>query len=200
MSAGQVVLAVLFAAACIYTVVGYPHRYGALTGRSRLFRTVGITLLVLFLGLVLLYTFLDFQASVPSRRIAALRQITYLAACFFLALTLLCLALLDWLEALVFYRREQRSLLHQMAREEMERARHSGRRWAARTISACCGGRSRWPAAAAPIPTRWSERWWSTSAARSSGKVSTRAKASPMPKRSRLRLPAPLLRGAERFT
>jgi hypothetical protein len=103
-NAVQTVLAVLFGAACLYTVLGYPHRYGALTGRSRLFRTVGLSLLVLFLGLVLLYTFLDFEANTASKKIAALRQITYLAACFFLALSLLCIALLDWLEAIVFYR------------------------------------------------------------------------------------------------
>jgi uncharacterized membrane protein YbhN (UPF0104 family) len=120
-NAVQTVLAVLFGAACLYTVLGYPHRYGALTGRSRLFRTVGLSLLVLFLGLVLLYTFLDFEANTASKKIAALRQITYLAACFFLALSLLCIALLDWLEAIVFYRREQRDLLRQMARDEMER-------------------------------------------------------------------------------
>ena len=117
MNAFQVILALLFAASCAYTVLGYPSRYGALSGRSRLFRTVGLFLLNLLLGLVLLYTFIDFKVG-ASDRAAALRAIIYLLACIFLGLSLMCIAVLDWLESLVAYRNAQRDILYKMAREE----------------------------------------------------------------------------------
>jgi hypothetical protein len=117
----QIILALVFAAACVYTVLGYPARYGALTGRSRLFRTVGLFLFDLLLGLVLLGTFIDFAYN-TTRVIGNFRALSYALACLFLALALMCIAILDWLESLVAYRREQRNLLQQMAREEWERA------------------------------------------------------------------------------
>ncbi len=119
MNAFQIVLAVLFAASCTYTVVGYPSKYGALSGRSRLFRTVGLFLLNLLFGLVLLGTFLDFRAN-ASARTAAFREIVYWIACIFLALSLMCIALLDWLESLVAYRRAQRDIVYKIIQDEIE--------------------------------------------------------------------------------
>ena len=119
MNAAQIILALLFAASCAYTVLGYPGRYGALTGRSRLFRTVGLFLLNLLLGLVLLGTFLDFRAN-ASDRVAALRALLYGSACIFLALSLMCIALLDWLELLVAYRRAQRDIVYKIIQDENE--------------------------------------------------------------------------------
>lgn len=117
MSPAQIVLALAFTFACTYTLVAYPHKYGALSGRSRLFRTIGLFLLNLLLGLVLLYTFLDFGAN-ASERVANFREITFLLACIFLGLALICIALLDWLESLVAYRRAQRQNLYDMAADE----------------------------------------------------------------------------------
>lgn len=116
MSPVQILLALLFAAACTYTVVGYPQRYGALSGRSRLFRSAGLFLLDLLLGLVLLGTLVDFR-DVERPRIALLRAGAYVLACVFLLFSLLCVALLDWLETLVAYRRAQRDILYRMRDE-----------------------------------------------------------------------------------
>lgn len=121
MNAVQVLFAVLFAAACVYTVVGYPHRYGALSGRSRLFRTSGLFLLDLLLCLVLLYTFLDFNVQ-GGGRVARIREILYILSCISLSLVLVCIAVLDALETYVAGRRERREVMHRLVQEEIERA------------------------------------------------------------------------------
>ncbi len=119
MSPVQILVALLFVVVCAYTVLGYPKGYGALSGRSRLFRTVGLFLLDLLLGLVLLGTFIEFAD--PLRpRLGPLRAFAYMLACVFLALSLVCIALLDWLESLVAYRRAHRDLIYRMARGEEE--------------------------------------------------------------------------------
>ena len=119
MSGPQIFLAALFGAACVYTVVGYPNKYGALSGRSRLFRTVGLFLLDLLLGLTLLGTFLDFRYGVTPK-VALGRLMTYVLACVFLALSLVCIAVLDSLESLVVFRRTQRDLLYRDRDDEGE--------------------------------------------------------------------------------
>lgn len=117
MSPAQIALSLLFAVACVYTVVGYPQRYGALSGRSRLFRSIGLFLLDLLLGLVLLGTLVDFtDADRP--RVAVVRASAYMLACVFLLFSVLCVVLLDWLETLVAYRRAQREVLYRMQEEE----------------------------------------------------------------------------------
>lgn len=113
----QIVLGLLFLGACVYTVLGYPHKYGALTGRSRLFRSTGVVIIDLLLGLVLLYTFINFSYG-ATPRVAALRGISYLAACLFLTFALLCIALLDWLEGIVALRRGQRDIFRQITRPD----------------------------------------------------------------------------------
>ena len=125
MSFFQVLLALGFVFACAYTVFGYPSRYGALSARSRLFRTLGLFLLNLLLGLVLLGTVLPFDEGV-SARAAALRQVAYWLACLFLALSLICVALLDWLESMAAYQRARRDILYKMAQEERERKEAEG--------------------------------------------------------------------------
>ena len=117
MTAAQVVLGLLFVGACVYTIVGYPKRYGALSGRSRLFRTAGLFLLDLLLLLVLMRAFLVFEES----RLGALRSALYWFSCLFMALSLLCIALLDALESYVTVRREQRAILQKAIQEEIER-------------------------------------------------------------------------------
>lgn len=117
LSVGQIFLGVLVLAASTYTVLGYPHKYGALSGRSRLFRTLGVFLLDLLLGLTLLYTFIDFAYG-ADKRVAAARAAAYILACLFLAFALLTTALLDSLESVVAYRRERRRALEEIIRGE----------------------------------------------------------------------------------
>ncbi len=123
MSVFPAIVGLLFAAACVYTVVAYPNKYGALTGRSRLYRTVVAFLLDLLLGLVLLGALVDWTPPAdPALRVSlAFRFIAYTLACVFLALSLLCLAALDWLEIQVVIRRSRRDVLVKMAEEEARR-------------------------------------------------------------------------------
>jgi ABC-type amino acid transport system permease subunit len=120
MSSAQVILAILLAAAVTYTVLGYPHRYGALTGRSRLYRTVSLFLLSLLLLLVFMGTFIDFYADV-GRKIGTIRQLFYWFSCILLGLIVPAMALLDTLESLVAVRREKRDYLMNMWHQDQER-------------------------------------------------------------------------------
>ena len=117
MKGPQIFLAIVFGASCLYTVLGYPVRYSALSGRSRLYRFVAVILLDLLLGLLLLGTFIEFRDYV-NPIMGSFRALAYGSACIFLALALVCLAVLDALESLVAYRREQRRLLSHMLEEE----------------------------------------------------------------------------------
>ena len=117
MSAAQIVLSLALAASSAYTVLGYPGHYGAPSGRSRLFRSVGLVLLDFLLGLLLLYTFLDFDFQTPLK-IATLRRLTYILSCIFLGLSVLCVSLLDALETFVVFRREQQRVFQQALEEE----------------------------------------------------------------------------------
>jgi hypothetical protein len=121
MTPAQIGISILMVGAMAYTVFGYPHRYGALTGRSRLYRTVGLIAIDLLLVLVLMGTLIDFGADVP-RRIAALRAALYWSACVILGLSLPCIALLDALESYTAVRREKRDFVQQMIQEEITRA------------------------------------------------------------------------------
>jgi hypothetical protein len=76
MSPAQIVLGLATLAAFVYTVLAYPHKYGALSGRSRLFRTIGVSLLDLLLTLVLMATFIDFSVGV-AKSVALFRMIFY---------------------------------------------------------------------------------------------------------------------------
>jgi hypothetical protein len=120
MTPAQIGLAVLLVGAMLYTVYGYPHHYGALTGRSRLFRTVGLVVIDLLLVLVLMGMSIDFKADVTPQ-IAVLRAALYWGACVILGLSLPCIALLDALESYTAVRREKRDFMQQMIQEEIEK-------------------------------------------------------------------------------
>lgn len=124
MTAGQWTLAFLLLFASGYTVWGYPHKYFALSGRSRLYRTVGLAALDLLLLLVLMGTFIDFKADV-TLRVALVRQLFYWAACLVLGLTLPLVGVLDALESYTAMRRERRAFLEQIVEEEAARARQT---------------------------------------------------------------------------
>lgn len=120
MTAMQFILGILLAAALGYTVIGYPHKYGALTGRSRLFRTVGLCVIDLLLVLGFFGTFADFRTGVDPR-LAQVRYLLYLLSCLTLLLTLPLIAALDALEVYSVARRERREYLNKIVEEERER-------------------------------------------------------------------------------
>ena len=122
MLTAQIILGLCVLGALTYTVLAYPNKYGALSGRSRLFRTVGLFLLDVLLVLVLMYTFIDFNAEV-SARAGALRRIFYVASCLFLCFALVCVSLLDALESYSSVRRERRKYLQSVMEAEVEKAR-----------------------------------------------------------------------------
>ncbi len=119
MQAPQIILAVLLAGAVLYTVLGYRHRYSALSGRSRLFRTVGLVLIDLLLALVLMWFFIPFGDG----KLGLARQGFYIASCVVLVLALLCIAMLDALETIVAARREESKFVRQVLQEEILQAR-----------------------------------------------------------------------------
>jgi hypothetical protein len=118
MTTVQTVFAALLGVAALVTVVGYPRKYGALSGRSRLFRTLGVLLIDLLLVLLLAYFSTDFKA-IPDARVAAVRGGIYLISFVLITFSLVGLALLDTLESVVVYRRERRAAVEQMIREEV---------------------------------------------------------------------------------
>jgi hypothetical protein len=122
MSPSQIVLILLTLIAFAYTVLAYPNKYGALTGRSRMFRTVAIAILDLLLLLVLMATFIDFRAGV-SPRLVPIRFFFYVASCFFLCFSLVAVAALDALESFSSVRRERRNELERVLRDEISKAR-----------------------------------------------------------------------------
>jgi hypothetical protein len=119
MQAPQIILAVLLGAAVLYTVFGYKHRYGALSGRSRLFRTLGLILIDLLLALVLMWFFIPFGEG----NLGGIRQLLYILSCVILVLALFCIAMLDALETIVAARREERSFVRQVLQEEIQKAK-----------------------------------------------------------------------------
>lgn len=119
MQAPQILLAVLLGGSVLYTVFGYRHRYGALSGRSRLFRTLGLMVMDLLLALSLMWFFIPFGDG----RLGLARQGFYIASCVVLVLALLCIAMLDALETIVAARREERNFVRQILQEEIQQAR-----------------------------------------------------------------------------
>ena len=119
MTALQVVLAALLCAAFAYSVIGYPKGYGALSGRSRLFRTSGMALLVLLLALVLIASS---TAVLHGDRIGAVRHAALLLSSLLVAFSLCGVAVLDALESFVVVRRERRSALNRVIAETVEAA------------------------------------------------------------------------------
>ena len=119
MSILQLVLGGLFLGSLVWAVVGYPKGYGALSGRSRLFRTAGIALLILLLAL----GFLVAGTVVPhGDRMGAFRKAALLLSCLLVAISLCGIALLDGLESYVVVRRERRGELNRVIAETVAAA------------------------------------------------------------------------------
>lgn len=132
MLAAQIILALCVLGALTYTVLAYPNKYGALSGRSRLFRTAGLFLLDVLLVLVLMYTFIDFNAGVTPR-VGLLRLVFYVASCLFLCFALVCVSLLDALESYSAVRRERRNYLESVIQAEQEAQREAAAKKAGKT-------------------------------------------------------------------
>ncbi len=115
----------LLAGTVAYTVWGYPRKYGAMSGKSRLFRTVGIVLANLFLLTVLLYFSTDWNAmqyriGVPSQdsaRLVKASQLLYGVTWVMLSILLVGIAALDSLENFTVYRKIRREAVEEMIRD-----------------------------------------------------------------------------------
>jgi len=115
----------LLAGTIAYTVWGYPRKYGALSGKSRLFRTVGIVLANLFLITVLLYFSTDWDAmryriGVPtqdSARLVRASQLLYGVTWVMLSILLVGIAGLDSLENYTVYRKRRREAVDELIQE-----------------------------------------------------------------------------------
>ena len=108
----------LLAAALFYTVWGYGRKYGALSGKSRLFRTVGIVLLDLLLATVVIFFATDWDAmryrvGTPSQQasqLVVLSQGLYFATWLLLSVLIVGCASLDSLENYSIYRKQRREI------------------------------------------------------------------------------------------
>lgn len=125
MSLFQWVFGGLLAIALAATVWGYPHKYGALSGRSRLFRTVGVVLIDLLLITVLMYFSTDWTAmkyrvgmtSSDALKLVAASQALYLVTWVIIMIWSVGMGLLDALENFSVYRRQRRQALDEMIQE-----------------------------------------------------------------------------------
>lgn len=121
MTAAQVTLGALLAAALGGTVWGYSRKYGARSGRQRFYRTIGMAALDLLALLAFLAVVVDFREGVTPR-LGAARYVLILASCVLLVVLLVFVALLDALESYVIVRRERRTVVTQILQEEIDRA------------------------------------------------------------------------------
>lgn len=112
----QIALAVIFVLTVIFAVRGYPSGYGALSNRSRLYRTSALGLLIL----LIIVAFVGFSLPLDGpRKLIAFRQISILLVSVMLALSLVCAAGLDALESYSVVRRQER-LANQKVAEELQ--------------------------------------------------------------------------------
>lgn len=112
----QIALAVVFVLAVIFAVRGYPLGYGALSKRSRLYRTAALGLLIL----LVIVAFVGFSLPLEGpKKLIAFRQISILLVSVMLALSLVCAAGLDALESYSVVRRQER-LANQMVAEDLK--------------------------------------------------------------------------------
>lgn len=101
----QIALAVVFAMSVIFAVRGYPSEYGALSKRSRLYRTAALGLLIL----LIIVAFVGFSLPLDGpKKLIAFRQLSILLVSVMLALSLVCAAGLDALESYSVVRRQER--------------------------------------------------------------------------------------------
>lgn len=112
----QIALAVVFVLAVIFAVRGYPSGYGALSKRSRLYRTAALGLLIL----LVIVAFVGFSLPLEGpKKLIAFRQISILLVSVMLALSLVCAAGLDALESYSVVRRQER-LANQKVAEDLK--------------------------------------------------------------------------------
>lgn len=112
----QIALAVVFVMTVIFAVRGYPSGYGALSKRSRLYRTAALGLLIL----LIIVAFVGFSLPLDGpKKLIAFRQISILLVSVMLALSLVCAAGLDALESYSVVRRQER-LANQKVAEELQ--------------------------------------------------------------------------------
>lgn len=102
----------LFLLASGVTLWGYRRGYGALSGRSRLYRTAGMGLLDLLIFLALVYLSRSATSKLPP-----IQMLSFLAVFLGLGVSLVCIALLDALESVVAMRRVERQVLQQVIEE-----------------------------------------------------------------------------------
>ena len=115
----QVALAVVFVMSVIFAVRGYPSGYGALSQRSRLYRTAALGLLIL----LIIVAFVGFSLPLDGpKKLIAFRQLSILLVSVMLALSLVCAAGLDALESYSVVRRQER-LANQRVAEDL-RSQH----------------------------------------------------------------------------
>lgn len=112
----QIALAVVFVMTVVFAVRGYPSGYGALSKRSRLYRTAALGLLIL----LIIVAFVGFSLPLDGpKKLIAFRQISILLVSVMLALSLVCAAGLDALESYSVVRRQER-LANQKVAEELQ--------------------------------------------------------------------------------
>jgi membrane protease YdiL (CAAX protease family) len=110
----QIALAIVFVLAVIFAVRGYPSGYGALSKRSRLYRTAALGLLIL----LIIVAFVGFSLPLDGpKKLIAFRQLSILLVSVMLALSLVCAAGLDALESYSVVRRQERLANQQVAEE-----------------------------------------------------------------------------------
>ena len=110
----QVALAVVFVMTVIFAVRGYPSGYGALSMRSRLYRTAALGLLIL----LVIVAYVGFSLPIDGpKKLIAFRQLSILLVSVMLALSLVCAAGLDALESYSVVRRQERIANQQVAED-----------------------------------------------------------------------------------
>ena len=107
---------VLLAVAIVLTMLFYSRGYGALSPRSRLYRTAGMVMLCLFLVLLTIFMGREFVG-----RIGLLQKLALLISIYCLGISLPCLALLDALESFVTVRKAER-VIQQAIQQTIEEA------------------------------------------------------------------------------
>ena len=98
----------------IFAVCGYPSGYGALSKRSRLYRTAALGLLIL----LIIVAYVGFSLPIDGpKKLIAFRQLSILLVSVMLALSLVCAAGLDALESYSVVRRQERIANQQVAED-----------------------------------------------------------------------------------
>ncbi|WP_309712348.1 hypothetical protein [Armatimonas sp.] len=114
-----VVFCVLLGVAIALTMIFYSRGYGALSPRSRLYRTAGMVMLCLFLVLLTIFMGREFVG-----RIGLLQKLALLISIYCLGISLPCIALLDALESFVTVRKAERQVIQQTI-EEAQKQRNA---------------------------------------------------------------------------